>query len=145
MIRGEYILEDGTIIPNQFTVLGMQAVVKAAFWNERRPWYMGYCAKNPGSLISMDSLLEPTIGVNGYQRQILTPDKPGWGKMGTINGETWIESRVVEFPATGPYDQEVNRLFLTDGDNVLSISSAFPGGLQTISTPTQRRYRLFFR
>jgi len=145
MIRGEYILEDGEVVPNQFTTLGMQAVVKSAFWGENKPWWMGYCARNPGDVVTMDSLLEPTIGVNGYERQLITMDKPGWPKLGLINGETWIETRVVNFPATGAYDVQVNRLFLTDGDNVMSISSALPGGLQTISTPTLRRYRLFFR
>ena len=145
MIRGEYILDSGEILPNQFTTYGMQQVLKSAFWGEKRDWYMGLCARNPADMVTMDSLLEPSA-VNGYERQLLPLDKSGWSKIGIINGETFVESLAVNFtPVNGPFDKFVNRLFLTDGDYVISISAAFPGGLQQIAAQVTQRYRLFFK
>lgn len=134
-------------IPNQFTVYGMQRVLKAAFWNEKVNWYMGLCARNPDDFISMDSLNEPTIGVNGYQRQLVPMTAIGWPEIGVVNSESYVESLPFSFTAVGgSFDKLINRLFFTDGDYVLSVSAAMPGGLRAITNSTySSQYRLFFK
>lgn len=150
MIRGEFttMLPSGEewIHPNNFTIYGVQKVIRAAFWNERTDWFVGLCARNPSDTISFESLNEPTIGVNGYARQEIPMDETGWPTISLANGEVYSESLLFTFtPDGGDFDKEINRLFLTDGDGVIAVSSAFPGGVFVVDVPLIHKYRLYFR
>lgn len=149
MPRGEFQLHkacgDVLRIPNQFTVIGMQQIVRAAFWKTDYTWHIGLCAHNPADDIALYSVDEPTIGVNGYQRQELHLDSGNWPTIGVVNGETYVESAPFTFIATGAYDKMTNRMFITDGEQVIAISSALPGGLAAVSANLTSAYRLYFR
>lgn len=146
---GEFLIhmKDGMdyVLPNQFTIYGAQQILKAAFWRQELVWFMGLCNKNPADAIPVTSMFEPTDGVNGYERQSLALSQGNWPDIGVINGESFIESKRVLFTATGAYDQQVSRLFLTDGDQVIAISSQLEGGLQTIDEDLETTYRLYLR
>lgn len=146
-IGGEFIIEladEELILRNQFTTIGAQQVYRAAFWQESLSWWVGLCAHNPADTVALESLGEPD-GSNGYVRQNLAGNVSNWPTVSVVNGETYVESRQFTFPATGPYSAYINRLFITDGDSVIAISSALPDGLQIISADFTSRYRLYLR
>lgn len=148
-VRGEFRIDLGggieMITPNQFTVFGMQRVLAAAFQGVAQVWQAGLCAHNPGDALALSEMGEPTIGVNGYARPSLPLDITNWPSLGVINGESFINSRPFIFPAAGAYDVQVNRLFLTDGSQVIAVGSQIDGGLQTIVANLTASYRLYFR
>jgi hypothetical protein len=146
-IAGEFIIadEEGNehVVPNQFTTIGIQQVLKSAFWAQVPHWYMGLCAHNPGDSIPLISINEP-VG-NGYSRQDLAFGITNWPTIGNINGESYIQTRDCTFALTGPTSVEVNRLFITDGEYVIAISAAMQGGLQNLNGNVTQKYRLYFR
>lgn len=145
---GEFVIREpggaDRIIPNQFTIFGMQSVIKAAFQNQAFLWAMGLCAANPQDAVSLLAINEPTPGVNGYNRQNLPFDTVNWPTIGVINGESYVESRPIIFPISAAITP-VNRLFLTDGAYVVAISSEIPGGMQILAANYPTSYRLWFR
>ena len=148
MLQGEYIIRlpsgDEQVIPNNFTIFGIQAVLRAAFWQQPSALQLGLCSRNPGDVLRLGNMAEPDA-TNGYARQNVPMDIVNWPKLSSINGESFIESREVTFALTGEISSPVNRLFLTDGTEVISVSSAFEAGLQFLDTPLITRYRLYFR
>ncbi len=149
-IRGEFEISglgpETIRVPNQFTTVGMQQVLKAAFWQQPSNWWIGLCAKNPADAIALASMNEPTIGVNLYARQSTIMNQLNWADIGVINGESYVESRELVFPyGAGPYDKAFNRLFITDGALVIAVSAAIDGGVQVNTAQINTRYRLFFR
>lgn len=150
MISGEFTIErpgrEPLVLPNQFTVVGMQQVLRAAFWQQPQNWYVGLCAKNPGDAVALGDLNEPTIGVNGYARQAVPMDQANWGTLNVINNESYVRSRAVTFPfVVGPYDKQFNRMFITDGTYVIAISAPHPDGLQENDSDFVQTYTLYFR
>ena len=150
-LSGEFIILDKKTgiehcIPNQFTVVGMQQVLQAAFQEYELTWYMGLCAVNPADSIALNTVGEPTDGVNGYARAELALNSTNWPTISNINGESYVESREVDFTVSGgDYDAQVNRLFLTDGTYVIAVSSPMEEGLHTVSESFTAKYRLWFR
>lgn len=143
MIRGEYEV-NGVIVPNQLTVFGAQAIWKAAFWGISNTWYLGLCTRLPSDHLLLDTMGEPGA-TNGYARQAIPLNPASWPVIGLVNNETYAETESLTFPATGAYDTDVSRLFVTDGDYVISVSSQIPGGLQIIDSPFTVKYRIFLR
>lgn len=145
MFSGEFLI-NGKWIRNHFTTIGAQAIFRAAFWQEHPDWFMGLCAHNPGDALQLGLLLEPTIGVNGYQRAELGMNAAHWTNIGHVNGNNYVETREVEFePAGGAFDRETNRLFLTDGLEVIAVSSPMEAGLVAQATLLKTKYRLYIR
>ena len=146
--QGEFRIQlpDGCehVVPNQFTTIGMQQILRRAFWGDALTWYAGLCAKNPGDVIPLNLINEPAV-LNGYDRQTLPLDINNWPTINQVNGESYVETRDFTFNLSGATSIQVNRLFLTDGNYVIAISSAFQAGLQFLSTPLTTRYRLYFR
>ena len=150
MISGEFRIKlrsgDELVLPNQFTTFGMQSVLRAAFWDERDTWYIGLCATIPADNISLSNISEPPIGVDGYARVEMPLNKLHWGVMGNMNGESYVESKIAIFtPDPETEWPAVNRLFITNGAQVIAVSSAFPDGLVNLSEELQAPYRLYFR
>lgn len=147
-MHGEFILTDiegnEHVVPNHFTVLGMQEVLKGAFWKIDQTWYVGLCAHSPADAIPLANVLEPAMA-NGYARQSLHLDSLNWPTIGNVNGESFIESRDFTFPLSAPTSIQVNRLFITDGAYVIAISTAFEAGLQFLNGNITAKYRLYFR
>lgn len=149
-LGGEFIITDKATgvehcIPNQFTVIGMQQVLAAAFQGAELTWYMGVCAINPADSLALNAINEPTEGVNGYARVELVLNSTNWPIISNINGESYVESRDADFIASGTYDMQVNRFFLTDGTYVIAISSPMEEGLHTVDESFSTKYRLWFR
>lgn len=150
-LSGEFISADADgnehIVPNQFTILGMQQVLYAAFWKTPFTWYMGHCAHNPADMLALNAIAEPTIGVQGYQRVAIPMDQYNWPTLGQVNGESYIETRNCDFIVTAAHvwDKQTNRYFITDGTAVIAISSATEEGLVNRSASFTTKYRLYFR
>lgn len=147
MIRGEYVLirgDEQIVIPNQFTIFGAQLMLRAAFWGSRPALKLGLSGRNPDDTLQLAGMQEPS-GANGYLRINLPMDDINWPIIGSINGESFVESREFTFELTGAVDVPVNRFFITDGVQVVSVSSAFKSGLQLYSAPITTKYRLYLR
>lgn len=134
------------VIPNSFTTLGMQQVLKSAFWNQIPTWYLGLCAHNPGDFVALANVVEPTIGTRGYARVPLHLDTVNWPTIANVNGESYVETRACQFTPSGiGFDVQINRLFLTDGANVIAISAGMEEGIHTVAALLTTSYRLYFR
>ena len=146
MIRGEYSVRIGDgperIIPNQFTIVGMQTIMKAAFWQIIPSLHIGLCNNNIASMLSLAAIQEPDE-VDGYARQPVPMNQVNWPVISSVNGESYVESREITFPLTGGVSTPVGRLFITDGTHVISISSEFMDGVQVYEDPIITKYRLF--
>lgn len=148
--QGEFyiLLDNGDtyVAQNQFTILGMQQILQAAFWDSPLVWQVGLCAHNPADSIVLSAVNEPAIGTGGYARQDLPGNPTDWPSISQINGESYVESREFIIPGTAPgHTVATNRLFLTDGVNVIAVSSPLIDGLVFRATPLTAKYRLFFR
>lgn len=145
---GEFIRTDRFgnehVYPNQFTIIGAQQVLKGAFWGEAHDWFVGLCAHNPADSIALTSINEPSA-LNGYVRQAMTLNVSNWPTVGTVNGESYVETREFTFNLSGPTSIPVNRLFLTDGDYVIAVSSPIGEGIGYLSEPYTNKYRLYLR
>ena len=144
--RGEYIRQDGLVIPNQLTMVGANSVLQAAFkHDEGIVWQMGFCSNAPAVDLSLANLDEPTVGVGGYQRVLLPFNPTNWPVLGSVNGETYVETTNCVFNLVGPIDVPVTRLFLSDGINVMSISSAITDAPILLTGLNSYKYRMYFR
>ena len=144
--RGEYIRQDGLTVPNQLTIAGVNSVLQAAFkHDESITWQMGLCANSPGPSYTLSSLDEPTLGVGGYERVSLPFDSTNWPVLGLVNGETYIESINCVFNLLGPIDVPVTRLFLSNGADVMSISSPIVTAPELLDGLNSYKYRMYFR
>jgi len=149
MVRGEYESWDAKNgiwhkTPNIFTIVGLQAVFGAAFQGDALTWHVGLCDVNPGPVLDLMDIGEPT-SANGYLRQSLDQGATDWPTIGVIQNEIYVESKEFTFPATGAYSGAVTRLFLTDGTDVISVSSVLNGAPITYDAASIHRYRLYFR
>lgn len=145
-IHGEYLRSDGLVLTNQLTQKGMQQLLQTTFGHIVAPtWSMGMCMQIPQDVIALTSMNEPTIGVNGYQRVALAFGVINWPTIGFVSGETYVESVNCAFPLTGVLDKPVTRLFLTDGVEVMSISSPLASTPQLYNSLQNFQYRLYFR
>lgn len=149
MIRGEYNLwyrDQHICVPNHFTPTGMQQVVEAAFNQDPTSWYVGLCNNAPSDSDALAEIVEPTVGVNGYARVALDMDSTDWPTIGVVNNEIRVVSKNVVFTPTGAgFDVATSRLFITDGTDVISISSLLPLGLIAYTAELTTNYTLFFR
>lgn len=151
-MRGEFILGDGSVIPNNVTIVGRQHVLAAAFLNQYEPLFLGLCQGTYLDDLTVDGLDEPTLGVGGYARVALTRDSTTWAATGLVNNEPYIESDWIEFEATGAgFSSEIDRMFICfdsvtlDGD-VFALSGVKPTPIQILSTTPliDRRFKYRF-
>src|SRR5688572_17355951 len=102
MIGGEFIIIDPVtrvehIVPNRFTIIGIQQVLKAAFWNQDLTWQVGLCNVNPSDTLQLAQIGEPEEE-NGYVRQSLPLNNTNWPTISIVNGESYVETRLFTFP-----------------------------------------------
>lgn len=150
MIRGEYHSKDPktglwTVLPNLFTLVGWNQILAAAFQGAVLDWDVGLCNTIPAVELTLLGIGEPTVGTGGYARQALAQNDTDWEEIGQVENESYVLSKEFTFPHAGPaYSGAVNRLFITDGVDVISVSSAFPVPI-TYDVASTHRYKLYFR
>lgn len=132
-MRGEFIRADGLIIPNNVSLAGAEVFLRAAFQGVAPTFYVGLVAGSPTLDMTMSSMAEPSIGVNGYARVQLTRDADGWPIVATSVAEAYVESEFMTWTATGAaFDKAVQRLALlgtnsyTLSDPVYALSGLMP-------------------
>lgn len=156
MLRGEFVRGDGLVIPNNITTYGTEMILRWAFQAAPYDLHMGLANCSPALDLAIENLGEPTSGVNGYARQALAQDAVDWLTYGTLNGESYLESKEVIFEAVGGnFDAAINRMALIDsaaaltGTLVVALSNPLPTSLTiTPTTPTVQRtfkYRIYAR
>lgn len=130
-MRGEFIRGDGLVIPNNITTYGAEQILKAAFHGVALQLYIGLANCSPKPNLDANELNEPTLGLNGYARQSLSPDLDDWPTMGDLSGETYFETREFVFASgTEAYDAPITRPFLitdsseTEGQIVVAIGTS---------------------
>lgn len=123
-MRGRFVRADGLTIDNNISIAGSQAIMKAAFRHDVQDFFVGLCQGVPTLSMTVDDVIEPTIGINGYARQQLTQDIVGWPSVGVLGSEAIISSKPIVFTPTASFDQAFSRLMLVPelvGDGLTSI------------------------
>lgn len=157
MLRGEFIRKsDGLVIPNNVMTYGVRTILRAALRNEAITLHAALANCNPDPELTAEQLNEPTLGVNGYARQVIARSNVGWPAISLLNGEVFLETAYFVFVAAGGnFDKPVNRLALIDhatqvnGAIVVALSGAVPDEI-TITPDTEEsdrsfKYRLYAR
>lgn len=111
-MRGEFVLADGRVIPNNITTYGGQQVLRAAFQNAALVCYVGLCTGVFTPSLEVQDIFEPPLGVGGYSRIQLTKDATHWENFGSQNGEAWIETQDLVWTASADWSAGFNRLFI---------------------------------
>ena len=141
-MRGQFIilLSNGNeiILPNTIVEESAEAYLARLFQGSAiTGFFVGLCNQGPAhadTLVSITS--EPTIGVNGYARQALAQDNTDWPTINTQNEESFIESKQVDFTASGgDFDNAHSRLFLCSvSTGTAGILYAYSAALQEATT-----------
>lgn len=145
MFRGEYHRADGLIIPNSFSLFGTTKMLQMALRNEDFQFWFGLVKGIPAKTGLKAGLIEPTIGIAGYQRQTIARSNVGWPTIGEFENESFFETDFFTFPAVGNYDQTINRVMFcleqnSTAGNYVSLSEPLPALLQiTAATPLEQR------
>lgn len=142
------------------TIFGRSVLLAAALRNTVPTFWVGLVDASPDPELLIADCIEPTIGVNGYQRIQITRNDAGWITAGTLNGQPWLESDWLIWAATGgPFDKTVQRLMLVcnstnivDDESdanlkVVALSAAMPLPLTvnpaTLEANRKFKYRLY--
>lgn len=155
-MRGEFIRGDGLVIPNNITTYGVDMIFRFGLIGNSYALHMGLANCNPDPLLEASSLNEPTIGLNGYARQPIPQGAGGWPVYGQFNGESYFETAVHVFTATGiGFDKAINRLAIinslsvTTGAIVVALSGTLPDELTitpaTLLADRSFKYRIYGR
>ena len=100
-MRGEFRFSNGLTIPNnvfkegrkallEMSLRGIDSVAILAGGN----FYVGLCQGVPSDDVLYTEIIEPTIGVDGYARQVITRDSAGWLTVGEASGEPYVETKI---------------------------------------------------
>ena len=154
MIRGEFHCANGEILPNNISLEGAKVILEAAFRNTPPTWWVGLVKGFPNPAMTLADMLEPTIGVNGYQRYQITRDATGWPVSSSAGNQQYIESDWITWtPVGGDFDMAITRvaLFSTSVANptnkILALSAAMPAerviGQSTNLNDRRFKYRVF--
>lgn len=152
MVRGEFRMANGLIIPNNITTWGAAQILALAFPNTDLDFYVGLCSGVYEPDLQIEDLTEPTIGVGGYARQLLDRTNTDWPAVGELNGEPYAESKELTWTPTGAdYDEEITRMFIAStlngvSGNVFALSGALPAGIILAEDePLSLKYRIYLR
>lgn len=146
-MRGQFTRRDGLILPNNISKAGAKMILSAAFRNDVPTFYAGLVKGTPSLTMTMASMTEPTIGINGYARISIPRNSTGWPTENEVGGERFIETDWLTFAAVGgDFDKTIQRIALLSSaaydsaDDVLALSAALPTELQiTPTTPLVNR------
>ena len=155
-MRGQFIITrpngDEIILPNTIVEEGAEAYLARIFQGSAiTGFFVGLCDQGPIHTDTLASITsEPTIGVNGYARQALAQNGTDWPVISTVNEESFIESKQVDFTAAGgDFDNAHSRLFLgsvlTGTAGLLyAYSAALQVAVAVLDTETfSAKYRMF--
>lgn len=153
-MRGEFIRYDGLVIPNNISIAGAQAILRAAFHGDSLPIWAALVQGPPTIDMTMADMTEPTVGVNGYARIAIVQDDTGWITIDDNGTEAYIESDWLEWVATSTgFDEAIQRVALvgtetySGTDDVIALSSLMPAEITivpaTLLADRRFKYRLY--
>jgi len=155
MLRGEFRFKNGLVIPNNVTTFGAQTILDLALRAHVADFYVGLCQGVYTPDLQIESLIEPTIGVNGYARLALARNDVDWPTAGLLNGQPYLESKDLVWLAVGAaFDKPITRMFIAPSadavvGNLFCLSGALPAeltiGPDTIESDRTFNYRLYLR
>lgn len=149
-MRGEFITGDGQTLPNNLSLEGARVILAAAFQDTAPEFFVGLVNGVPSDSMTMATMTEPTVGLNGYARVAMPRNPTTWPTEGALNGARYVESDWAVFNAVGGnFSQTFLRIALlptltpTAGQPVYALSS--PLAAPRLITPTtglaERRFR----
>ncbi len=148
-MRGQFIRGDGLVVPNNISLAGAEVILKGAFRLTAQAMYAGLVAGTPTLAMTMNDVVEPTIGTNGYGRVAIPQNLTGWPTLGTLVNEKYVESDWLTFEAVGGnFDQGVQRVALLGFNtysgvhDIFALSAAMPTEI-TITPLTDLSLRRF--
>ena len=100
-LKGKYIRGDGLILPNNVTLAGAAFIMAAALQNSYAAIYMGLVQAVPDVNLLESACIEPTIGTNGYARQLINRNNTDWATTGIAGVEAWIKRRSLRLRPAG--------------------------------------------
>jgi hypothetical protein len=155
MFRGVFTRGDGLTVPNNVTIFGVTSLLSLALRGSDTTlvapagnFYVGLCSAVPDPILTLAGIVEPTIGINGYARKVVTRDTIGWPAAGSVNGEPFLETDWLEWEAVGgPFDQPIRRLFITAEatevvGELIALSAPLPADI-IITPDTAQELRRF--
>lgn len=157
MLRGEFRFQNGLVVPNNVTIVGSGAILKAALRNTAIEFWVGLCSAVFEPDLQIEDLIEPTLATNGYARLAVLRDgtADGWPGDGILNGENYLESKLLTWAAVDePFDEPITRMFICGTEagvtgDVYALSAALPEDLtidvDTLEVDRSFRYRLYLR
>lgn len=149
-MRGQFVRGDGLVIPNNVSLAGAATILEAAFRHEVKEWWAGLVTGSPTLGMTAADMIEPTIGVNGYERINIPQDVTGWQVIAAYGNEMYVESGWIEWTATNDgFDKAVQRIALYGqsayniANDVYALSVPMPNEVRiTPATPqAQRRFK----
>lgn len=150
-MRGRFIRADGFVLPNNISKTGAQMILEAAFRNEIPAFYVGLVVGAPDVDMTMASMEEPTLAVNGYSRVNVARNEDGWPVSEEVAGERVISTDWLTWTPTGSgFDKPIQRLALLGTDSglgllapVYALSAPLPEPIYLLAaTPlSQRQFR----
>lgn len=153
-MRGEFIRGDGLVIPNNISKAGAAVILAAALRNDVPTLFAALVTGVPSPNMTFATMVEPTIGTNGYGRISIPRTNVGWPTLGNVGDETFCESQTFTFTAAGGnFNQAVQRVALVGSnaynvnDPVYALSAALPApltiGPATLLAERQFKYRIY--
>jgi hypothetical protein len=123
------------VLKNQFLPQGFYDIARLLVESASINWEWGFCQGIASELITVNDIIEPTIGVNGYARRTVALIYPTFS-MNLAAGErtTFTSTAFSGFIRTAPgWDKEVDRMFFVNKDSqkIVSMSVPMPAFLTT--------------
>ena len=152
-MHGRFVRGDGLILPNNVSLAGAEMILVGAFRLTPQALYACLVSGAPSKSMTMAQMIEPTLGVGGYERIAIPQTIVGWPTIGTLSGEKYIESDWLTFAADEvPFDQPIQRVALVAGSAyaadapVFALSAALPEAVTIdVDTPLDsRRFKYQF-
>ena len=150
-MRGKFVRADGLVLPNNISRVGSQMILEAAFRNTVPTLFVALVVGAPDAVMTMATMEEPTIGVNGYARIAIERNAVGWPNSAEVAGERMIGTDWLTWTPTGTgFNKPVQRLALIGsasglgvGAPVYALSSAMPAPATLLATTPveQRRFK----
>lgn len=154
-MRGEFRSKSGLILPNNLSLAGSKAIITAWAQNVApNGFYLGLVKGTPTPTMTLNDMIEPTVGVNGYSRKQVTRDTTGWPDFGNVGSENFIGTQFITWtPVGGAFDKVITRVALFDTNvvdptnPVIALSSPLPADftidLTTAAADRTFQYRLY--
>lgn len=151
--HGVYLDESGNVIAeNHISLVGWQAILKSAFRTDQPlPFVAGLkvslCRAVVLDPINYSDIEVPDVGVNGYADVTLASTLANWTTVGTLDSEAYIQTKLLTWTPTTPFNKPSNRFAIWDPitSKIISVSGTYADIPANLAVPKSVNYRIYVR